>query len=399
MVLSTIAVAVTTFCLWVLSAARPFMLAGIGILSVASIFGLSWLTYLLWFGPGEGKAWEMLWSLTATAVVALACIRSVQVRLVLARDHSRELLFGPLRDKSFSVRMAAALGLPSSLWDSAALRSKELWAFLAARPIVYLGGAALIHSKLALGILLVAGGHAVFVAGKRVAARAIWRPAAIDDGRPPILFLRSFDDDQFTFQRPPWQLHLRWLDLWSFRRNVDEAMVDEIAQFGPVVALGRVGEMRAPFGAARHYSSQEDWQLTVKTTALRARAIVLVAGVSPSLEWEIDLLRRENLLGRTVLLFHPDRTRDATNRRAVNWLLGTNAVSSELEPCRGTEWVALLADEHGPRMLCSERLTAAAYVVALRTHFLGMDAVVRCFNDKPSARSAVRPPRYSKTSI
>ena len=33
----------------------------------------------------------------------------------------------------------------------------------------------------------------------------------------------------------PWLA--RWLDLWSFRQNLDEAMVDELAQFGPVVAL------------------------------------------------------------------------------------------------------------------------------------------------------------------
>ena len=46
----------------------------------------------------------------------------------------------------------------------------------------------------------------------------------------------------------------------SWRRNADEALIDEIAQYGPVVALGRPGEKHVPFGAQRHYEAHETWQ-------------------------------------------------------------------------------------------------------------------------------------------
>ena len=46
-----------------------------------------------------------------------------------------------------------------------------------------------------------------------------------------------------------------------------EAMIDEIAQYGPVVALGMPGEKKIPFGAMRYYSTHEDWQKIVTETA------------------------------------------------------------------------------------------------------------------------------------
>ena len=95
---------------------------------------------------------------------------------------------------------------------------------------------------------MLAAGHGLFAWGKRSAAAMPWHPLQnSDDERAPVLFLRSFEDDQFQFRRPSWQLHMRWFDLWSFRRNVNEAMIDEVALYGPVVALGRPGDREAPF--------------------------------------------------------------------------------------------------------------------------------------------------------
>ena len=243
------------------------------------------------------------------------------------------------------------------------------WAFLLARPMVYVG-AALLKSTLPIGMLALASGHALFTWGKRGAAATPWQPQNdAADPRAPVLFLRSFEDDQFNFQRPAWQLRLRWFDLWSFRRNVDEAMVDEVAQYGPVVALGRPGESAAPFGAWRHYATHADWQDVVVSTARRARAIVLVAGDSPGLRWEFDLVRREDLLERTVLLFHPDPARAASTRRALIWLLDDEGHVDRLLAAGTGVPVAWLHTANGPFLLRADRPSAAAYVVALRTHF------------------------------
>lgn len=128
--------------------------------------------------------------------------------------------------------MAAASGLPSSSWRLGALKKPAFWALFLARFVVYTGGV-LARAWILIGTLVILVGHALFHAGKRLSAREMWRPAVAYSSDRPILFLRGFDDDQCTFRRRPWDLPARWLDLWSFRQNLDEALVDELAQFGP----------------------------------------------------------------------------------------------------------------------------------------------------------------------
>lgn len=359
--------------LWLLGRSRG---ARIGARVLGAVLGLAALAALLALGNlviQEAGDYLPLLQLAAmvlvAALLAASWVRAIRLRLVLAEDHPRALLFGALPPGRFSVRMAALLGLPSLMWTRGALRQWPAWAFLLARPMVYVG-AALLKSTLPIGMLALASGHALFTWGKRGAAATPWQPQNdAADPRAPVLFLRSFEDDQFDFQRPPWQLRLRWFDLWSFRRNVDEAMVDEVAQYGPVVALGRPGESAAPFGAWRHYATHADWQDVVESTARRARAIVLVAGDSPGLRWEFDLVRREDLLERTVLLFHPDPARAASTRRALIWLLDDEGHVDRLLAAGTGVPVAWLHTANGPFLLRADRPSAAAYVVALRTHF------------------------------
>ena len=72
---------------------------------------------------------------------------------------------------------------------------------------------------------------------------------------------------------------------------------------------------------------------------------------------------------RTVLLFHPDPSRDPTNRRALTWLLGVDQVPDGLSRQAGTRMIALLPTANGPRLLTAHAANAAAYVAALRAYF------------------------------
>ena len=348
-------------------ARRRWARAGVVLLALLVLASLAGL--VVWVD--EDQRWMAAMQLGAGVVTLLVLaawwVRAIRLRLVLCEDHPRALLMGALPAGRFWVRIGALLGLPASMWTGAALRQPATWAFLLARPVVYLG-AALANATWPAAVLLVAGGHALFAGGKRLAARAPWRPQSDADPRAPVLFLRSFEDDQFDFRRPWWQWRTRWFDLWSFRRNLDETMVDEIAHLGPVVALGRPGEGVAPFGAQRHYADHADWQDVVLSTARRACSIVLVAGESPGLRWEFDMLRREQLLERTLLLLHPDPAREASNRRAIGWLLGADVEPAALDVGVGQRPVALWPSPQGPRLLTVDEPTSAAYVAALRAH-------------------------------
>lgn len=342
---------------------------------LVGLFGLAFAALLAALAIAQAEPDDpSIWLQLVAVLVALSLlvgwwVRAVRLRLILAEDRPRALLYGALPQGRFWVRMGALLGLPSSMWSRSAFRRPAAWCFLLARPLVY-AGAQVLRSSAPLALLVVVAGHGLFAWGKRQAAALPWHPRAdASDPRAPVLFLRGFEDDQFDFRRPAWQLRLRWFDLWSFRRNVDEAMVDEVAAYGPVVALGRPGEAQAPFGAQRHYASHEDWQDVVISTARGARAVVLVAGESPGLRWEFELLRREGLLDRTLLLLHPDASRAASNRRALTWLLGDESLADRLLATSAGVPVALLHSAGGPHLLCVDRPSAAAYVVALRAHF------------------------------
>lgn len=307
-------------------------------------------------------------ALVALAFVRIALARFVRLRLLLAGDRPRELLFGALRDKGFWVRMAAASGLPSSSWRLGALKKPAFWALFLARFVVYTGGV-LARAWILIGTLVILVGHALFHAGKRLSAREMWRPAVASATDRPILFLRGFDDDQCTFRRRPWDLPARWLDLWSFRQNLDEALVDELAQFGPVIALGRPGDKRTPFGAQRHYSDHADWQQTLAAAARSAQAIVLVASDSPGVKWEYDLLKNEAMLDKVLLVFRPDPAHMAANRHAAEWFDSAAGAKVDEAIAAGLQPVSLRRRKGRALLTAAQTGSAAASVLSLRLHF------------------------------
>jgi hypothetical protein len=346
--------------------ARTVFLTSCGLALAAIVAGLG----SLWMDEpfDAGTLVDGLATFAAWIVLTVALARFVSLRLVLAGDRPRELLFGALRDKGFWVRMAATSGLPSSSWRIGALTQPAFWALFAARFVVYTGGV-LARSWSLIGGVIVALGHLLFHAGKRLSAREIWRPRALSLSDRPILFLRGFDDDQCSFRRSAWNLLARWLDLWSFRRNLDEAMVDELAQFGPVVALGRPGDKRTPFGAMRHYSADADWQRTLADAARSAQAIILVASDSPGVQWEYDLLKNEQMLAKVLLLFRPDEGQARANTHAAEWFYAGASAAMEETATDATLPVAMRLNGSRPMLIVTRVRDAAAYVLSLRLHF------------------------------
>jgi hypothetical protein len=260
------------------------------------------------------------------------------------------------------------------------MKTPAFWAFLFARPLVYAGLLLLFSERwtitgfkvqVLVATLLLVAGHLLFWGGKRLATSYSWDPERSPDPRPPVLFLRSFEDDQLEFHRPWWNLIDRWLDFWSFRTNADEAMIDEIAQYGPVLALGMPGEKRIPFGAQRFYSTHEDWQEIVTRTAKSAQAIVIAAGDTPGVRWEYELLAKENLLDRTLLLFAPTADEESVaNISALTAFQEAQDLQSTYEIQSGEKMIALLPRKgSAPMLLTAENATASAYITAIRGFF------------------------------
>ncbi len=134
--------------------------------------------------------------------------------------------------------------------------------------------------------------------------RATYEQLVKIDNRNPILFLRSFADDQVTLPSSPFYFKY-WL-AESRRRRLDHELVERFSKIGPVVAVGRPGEKNLPFGAARRYVQDSDWKRKVIELAESAVGIVIVADDSPGIEWEIRNMLTERFVEKTLFLANPN---------------------------------------------------------------------------------------------
>jgi TM2 domain-containing membrane protein YozV len=122
------------------------------------------------------------------------------------------------------------------------------------------------------------------------------------DPRPPVLYLRSFRDDDdahiddggsravgltMELVRPP---------------SPEEELAELLARFGPVVAIGKPGEPLPELGAARLYVPHDRWQRKVLDLMAAAGLVVVRVGTSPGVLWEIEQALRDVPRQRLVLV-------------------------------------------------------------------------------------------------
>ncbi|MBX3115778.1 MAG: hypothetical protein KF808_00355 [Cryobacterium sp.] len=121
-----------------------------------------------------------------------------------------------------------------------------------------------------------------------------------------VLYLRSFGDDRTLVYAPI--ASRSWCAPLIPQRVRFEELVESwtFNQASSVVAIGRPGERRPTLGAERTYWSDETWRDAVRRTAARCKAVILVAGVTEGLRWEIETLADMGVLGKTLLLLPPD---------------------------------------------------------------------------------------------
>ena len=146
--------------------------------------------------------------------------------------------------------------------------------------LLLLGGGLIRNSTsipaLYLATFISASIFAVISALLRIFARRFARVSAENlissDQRPPILFLRSFKDDQVLLARPKRGL-IRGILAEPLRPMLDHALLEEFTPLGPLVAIGVPGAA-APFGASRTYVDEDEWKNVVAELATAARAVV-----------------------------------------------------------------------------------------------------------------------------
>lgn len=157
-----------------------------------------------------------------------------------------------------------------------------LFASLIVPPILGIAVAAIVH----------AFGSALYRQGLR--ARAPNAEAVLAaDSRAPVVYLRPFDEDRRQARSLLWASFLPAPDTdWAAER----AFVEALHEIGPLVAIGRPGDVMPTRGFARMVAAPTSWQGAVAELLDRAAAVLLVPGNSPGVQWELEqVLRRVQL--------------------------------------------------------------------------------------------------------
>ena len=159
-----------------------------------------------------------------------------------------------------------------------------------------------------IGFTLVALGAIISRRARRLGTIEAHR-LMLRDRRPPVLYLRSFGDDQLklwtaTLGRPS------LIERFTPRRfdAFEEVLVRHLSRYGPVIALNPPGTKLAPLGAARETIDSADWQSIITTWMEQSSLIVFVTPperVTQGLLWELENVSANNHWDKTLVIVPP----------------------------------------------------------------------------------------------
>jgi hypothetical protein len=173
------------------------------------------------------------------------------------------------------------------------------------------------------------------------------------DPRPPILYLRSFQDDsellvesagvllQVGSEAP--STKLEGARTQAFRRilqpggRLEESLARDASGIGPFVAIGAPTETLPQLGAARAYFSDDTWQSTLIRWVDLAGLIILAVGPTEWIRWELDTVVERDALSKLIILMPAGRPED----RAARW----QKVTSRLQRTRWGSSLAMVDPE------------------------------------------------------
>lgn len=206
-------------------------------------------------------------------------------------------------------------------------------------------------------------------------SRASYADQVERDGRPPTLFLRSFQDDQVRLPERG-VLPRLWRAVFSpgiRGRRLDHFLIEGFSRYGPALALGNPGEKNLPFGAARVYCTHDTWKAKVAEIADRANHVLLVADSTPGVEWEIYHFLKSPWREKTLFIVAPK----AADLREAPTLAA--ALAKEGVPAGGAPVLACYWDDGGQLTVLRADIPRSpeAFIVAMQTFFRARTSAIR----------------------
>ena len=259
--------------------------------------------------------------------------------------------YGELRRRELPVG-ATAIKRKSVIWPWIAIAAAMLTVAIKAGQAGARGAKS--GPEVAIGLGLLAGvtillaRWIISIRPARRRIRQINAPFAYEvlsnDKRLPIVLLRSFEAERAVASGLP-----------PFRQRIEEVVISAIRPFGPAIAIGAPEDNLPELGAARAYvPGDNEWTHVALDWIKSARLIVMIAGRTPGLMWELERIIEHGLLSKTVIIFPRPRITVAPAGEGGDpaWLLAARMARAvgRAEPLTPTELdgaIAMFPDRDG----------------------------------------------------
>jgi hypothetical protein len=201
------------------------------------------------------------------------------------------------------------------------------------------------------------------------------------DRRRPVLYLRSFHDDNRTVETTQPTVIVD--------KQVDGDFEQEIASiasiYGPFVCIGEPG-VQPTSGAARDYYEGEAWREEVLKLMSEAVIIVMVAGYTEGLHWELTTAVERGWARKLVFLFPPGDPYHAARWDWVMSVFPETETRTQMAQARRDGVIAMHIDAQSTLVtFATERQSARSYQTALALavygKFLRQDGVLQLPSD------------------
>lgn len=184
------------------------------------------------------------------------------------------------------------------------------------------------------------------------------------DRRPPILFLRSFEDDEkLTFAQSGEAL---------FDYSLETRLSRHFIHFGPFIAIGAPSDDLPVPGAARMRLSDADWQAQVRRWMSTAQAIVMYCGNTFWVNWELAMLARKGYLHKVIVLFPPRRGWAQPSKKLVDDI--RKRLTGVRAALQGTRWAHAATSLEPEKDLRALLFNADGTLTAIRSRREDRDA-------------------------
>jgi hypothetical protein len=178
------------------------------------------------------------------------------------------------------------------------------------------------------------------------------------DTRPPIIFLRSFADDQ--------AVHYTLSETAFVDFSLESRLANYFHDFGPFIAVGSARNQQIGLGAARVQLSDSEWQAKVLGWMGTSSVIVLFPGLTPSVNWELKETVTTKHANKLLVIFPAKQRRAGWGwwRRRLEAEQRLNAMKEDL---KDTPWSAALNQVDRPKTLRAMTFAPSGDITVIRS--------------------------------